>query len=744
MVGSGTSYAPGADYVNDPNEPYYVHDTGTNISKIFRYYQSGSTWVYDTNAGVGYGTINPSQYSNNGTLATVGAGNWSIQRVFYFPSSVTKAIVVYYGNAIYPTEAEALTNLAFESFIEAPNTAANAIYLGAIIVNGNGVFTNANTFTIYPSGLFRQVGGSGGGGSTITTTLSGLSDVNITSPTQGQGFAYDATQLKWVNTSSMNVSITGNAATATTASYVTLAQTASYVVTAQTASYVLNAVSASFATTATTASYVLQAVSASFATLAQTANTASYVVTSQTASYVLQAVSASFATTASYSNTSTSASYANNATTAQTASYILNAVSASFAATASYVNQLNQVVYVGNDIQLDNQFGGIVATSFNAGMGTIAINDTPSIIDINSSTIVLDGNTGEINAVTFNGNLNGTSSYATQALSSSFAVTASYVQTAQTASYVLQAVSASFATLAQTSNTASYVVTAQTASYVLNAVSASYATQALSASYAPSTPTFPYTGSAIISGSLTVTGSLYITGSATLINEGPTVLSGSFKVQGAGNGFVGSFAAIEIDDVNFSRKLFDFDTGSGSLDFSARQLLDRYGTTAIEWTGTSGTYISNLYGAHRISSGVRDKLYTNNDYSGQILLDVYFDINVQDNDLVYLGNSGEWAPAEQNNAAATKMLGIAKEIFNQTGSVLIEGDLVVTTTGGYPIVSNAGYGSPVYMKQGTGTQMDTTIPVNGYVRLLGYCYASYNAGNDWIMKFRPSNEWVEL
>jgi hypothetical protein len=37
---------------------------------------------------------------------------------------------------------------------------------------------------------------------------------------------------------------------------------------------------------------------------------------------------------------------------------------------------------------------------------------------------------------------------------------------------------------------------------------ASFATQALSASYAPGgagTPTFPYTGSAIISGSLTVT-----------------------------------------------------------------------------------------------------------------------------------------------------------------------------------------------------------------------------------------------
>ena len=39
---------------------------------------------------------------------------------------------------------------------------------------------------------------------------------------------------------------------------------------------------------------------------------------------------------------------------------------------------------------------------------------------------------------------------------------------------------------------------------------ASYATQALSASYAPSTPPFPYTGSALITGSLGVTGSLSI------------------------------------------------------------------------------------------------------------------------------------------------------------------------------------------------------------------------------------------
>ncbi len=223
IVASGTAYAPGSNYTVDPNEPSYTVDSGTNVSKIFRYYQSGSSWVYLTNAGAGFGAIDPSQYSNNGTLTSVGAGNWSIQRVFYFPNSVTKAIVVYYGNATYGTENEALANIPFEPFVEAPNTAANAIYLGAIVISGNGVFTNANTFTIYPGGLFRQVGGSGGGGSSVTQTLAGLSDVNISGPTDGQALVYNTTQAKWINSSAISASITGNAATATSASFATSA-----------------------------------------------------------------------------------------------------------------------------------------------------------------------------------------------------------------------------------------------------------------------------------------------------------------------------------------------------------------------------------------------------------------------------------------------------------------------------------------------------------------------------------------
>ncbi len=232
IVASGTAYAPGSNYTVDPNESYYAVDNGTTVSKIFRYYQSGSTWVYNTNAGAGFPTIDPTQYSNNGVLTAVPGGGsnreWSIQRVFWFPNSVIKAIVVYYGNATYATELDAIANISFETFVEAPNTSANAIYLGAIVVRNNADFTDTDSYKIQPGGLFRQVGGSGGGGSIITQTLSGLSDVLISGPTNGQALVYDNTSAKWQNKSSISASISGNAATATTASYVLQAVSASY------------------------------------------------------------------------------------------------------------------------------------------------------------------------------------------------------------------------------------------------------------------------------------------------------------------------------------------------------------------------------------------------------------------------------------------------------------------------------------------------------------------------------------
>jgi len=476
VVASGTAYAPGSNYAIDPNEPSYTVDNGTTISKIFRYRQSGSTWVYDTNAGAGYTTIDPGNYSNNGVLTTVQPNEWSIQRVFWFPNSVVKAIVVYYGNESYSTEADAIANVAFESFVEAPNTAANAIYLGAIIIRGNGDFTTPADFKIQPGGLFRSVGGSGGGGSIVTQTLAGLSDVAISGPTSGQALVYDTTAAKWENKSFISASISGNAATATSA---------------QTASYVLQAVSASYASAST---------SASFATQAANATTASYVVTAQTASYVLQAVSASFATlaqtanTASYVLNAVSASYASSSTSASfasTASYILNAISSSFASTASSAdNFLVRGTLTAQTIVVQTITSSIDFVTGSTRFGSLS-SDTHVFTGSISVSGSITGTNGVINNLT--------------ASNASNAISASYALVATSASYASGSTSASFA---------------QTASYVLNAVSASYALSSTSASYAVSTS---------YADNFTVRNFLYVDSASLDYQQNLSVTTGSFQ-----------------------------------------------------------------------------------------------------------------------------------------------------------------------------------------------------------------------
>jgi hypothetical protein len=363
VVAGGTSFADGANYQTDPNNPAYVTDNGTSVSKIYRYYQSGSgnnNWVYNTNNGAGYGTIDPTQYSNNGVLTAVPGGGanrqWSIQRVFWYPNSVTKAIVVYYGNAIYTTQADAIANISIESFVEAPNTAANAIYVGALIVRNNANFTDNNSYSIVPGGLFRQVGGSGGGGSVITQRLDGLSDVNVT---EGSGIdkyalVYDNSTAKWIASNNLGVSITGNAVTATTSSY------------AATASYVLNAVSSSYAGTASLApDYVLTSVTASMLS--------PYVLTSQTSSMSVA--------TASYASTS---SYAPN--------YTLTSATGSFATTGSNNFNGNQTITGSLNVTGSNTLIGtktITGSVFITGSKTIiGTNTITGSLNVSGSTVL--------------------------------------------------------------------------------------------------------------------------------------------------------------------------------------------------------------------------------------------------------------------------------------------------------------------------------------------------------------------
>ena len=342
----GQSYNNGSNYTINPNHPSTVTDPAINTSKIYRYYVSGSTPIINTGVGgAGYTFIDPGQYNNNGTLSSVAGGQYTIQRVFWIPNSPTNAFLVYYGNAVYNSAANAQAAIDTEQFTEAPNTAQNAILVAYIIVAGNE--TNLQNATFIPGGLFRSIAGVGNSNTApVSNTLAGLSDVSVGSRVTGDLLYYNGSQ--WVNSKSLtgNYSITGSFSTndgitavtinapSITGSLLGTAATASFVQTAQTASYwsgsITNALSSSFASTA---SYWSGSII--------NAATASYVVLAQSASYwsgsIINAASASFASTASYWSGSIvnalSASFANNANNAinaQTASYVVLAQSASY------------------------------------------------------------------------------------------------------------------------------------------------------------------------------------------------------------------------------------------------------------------------------------------------------------------------------------------------------------------------------------------------------------------------------
>lgn len=170
-VGNGVAFSDGRNYQVDPNNPSYIVDAGTAVSKIFRYYQSGSDFVQDTSGSLGYTTLDSTKYNPNGAgvLTAVSPSKFYVHRIFWYPNSATKGIVDYYGLDEYSTLDDAQSNYINESFVETPNTQQNAIFLGAVIIKGNKDFSSASDYRVLQGGLFRAVGtGGGGGGGAIT------------------------------------------------------------------------------------------------------------------------------------------------------------------------------------------------------------------------------------------------------------------------------------------------------------------------------------------------------------------------------------------------------------------------------------------------------------------------------------------------------------------------------------------------------------------------------------------------
>lgn len=204
----GVSFREGANYYINPNHPSTVVENAITASKIYRYYLSGSTPIIDTGINnAGYTTLDITKYNNNGVLTSLGGSynnQFTLQRVFWVPNSPTNAFIVYYGNAVYSTLIDAQNAVNTEAFTEAPNTALNAIQLATIVIEGDSTnLTTANKCTIVQSGLFRNVGGVGSGGTTpVVTSLDSLSDVAITGVTQGDLLIY-GNGTQWNNSKTL-------------------------------------------------------------------------------------------------------------------------------------------------------------------------------------------------------------------------------------------------------------------------------------------------------------------------------------------------------------------------------------------------------------------------------------------------------------------------------------------------------------------------------------------------------------
>jgi hypothetical protein len=295
---------------------------------------------------------------------------------------------------------------------------------------------------------------------------------------------------------------------------------------------------------------------------------------------------------------------------------------------------------------------------------------------------------------------------------------------------------------------------------------ASYATQALSASYAPGgagTPTFPYTGSAIVSGSLEITGSLFVQD----IN-GKTNIDSSNRQLYVAPLFPPSATAVL--SVDWGSRTLNDTNGNSSVSWRNRDLLTSNSVIGLDWT--DDTYLSSdVYQRDYKSAATQDAVSTtyndpNKSYLGDVIesdgTTTVIDSTVTAGMLVYLDTNTVWYPVNQAATGATKLLGIAHNLqslppnppplpTNQFGSILLEGHVVIDDTSfSGPNVQGADHGLPIYIRNGT-TQglMSTTTPTStggpNIVRVLGHCYQQ-NSGTatQWMMKFRPSNDWIEI
>tara|TARA_R110000868_G_scaffold107649_4_gene294464 strand:- start:7029 stop:7970 length:942 start_codon:yes stop_codon:yes gene_type:complete len=286
------------------------------------------------------------------------------------------------------------------------------------------------------------------------------------------------------------------------------------------------------------------------------------------------------------------------------------------------------------------------------------------------------------------------------------------------------------------------------------------------------------TGSARITGSLGITGSLVVNQNATtgsLNTSNRTSLDNSNKTSidwgsrllydsqtpPTMSAFWDSrilYSNNGLDSVNWAdRYLYDA-AGYLSVDWGHRILANENGDPALDWNAITNGYAIGSYYYYRSQIGLTeqqgfiDTVPTNTNqvnYAGEYIRGASVDTSVVTHDLVFLDTDGIWYQLTQATQQCTRLLGICLD--KTAGAVLLEGTLTVLSThatySDSPLVESVDSGKPIYIRDSNGTLMSTISPTTSgqVVRVLGHAYQQGDTYTDyWIMKFRPSNDWITI
>ena len=328
---------------------------------------------------------------------------------------------------------------------------------------------------------------------------------------------------------------------------------------------------------------------------------------------------------------------------------------------------------------------------------------------------------------------------------------------------------------------------------------------ALTASYVLNAPDpFPYTGSALITGSLGITGSLIVLQSLDSQNRYLIDINNVNSVEWSNRFALDSLSTTVIDwdnqqlfqgssgilSANWSSHTLYDNTALQSIDWTNRLLYDISSSIAVDWTNRLLQDSSNVlsiawdqrvlsdfnnnnafiwdtpsqnYALGAYAPILTDFLYIEDfaaftsslfggtieqNLAGEILrAGSIIDAGVSVGNLVYLNTDGIWYKTNQSSQSSSYMLAICTDAIPGKEKVFIEGTIgfVTSSIANMPYVSGSNfYGTPIYISGSNGA-MSTQKPTSGIVRVVGHAfYNSTGTPANWLMKFRPSNDWYEI